>query len=75
MTAVTLRPVGASLGFERPEDLLDRLNQKAGDTLWLVEAADGMLRISAKSSDHDDQMRAGREGMIAYREALRELAK
>jgi putative addiction module antidote len=75
VTAIKLRPVGGSLGFELPGDVLGRWNLKVGDEMWLVEADDGTLRLSPASPDHDEQMRLAREGMSAYRDALRELAK
>ncbi len=75
MTAIKLLPVGGSLGFELPEDLLGRLKLKSGDMMWLTEAEDGTLRISAATPDHEVQMRLAREGMRDYRDALRELAK
>jgi putative addiction module antidote len=75
MTAVKLLPLGGSLGFELPDDIRDRLKLKAGDVLWLDEAEDGTLRISSASPNHAEQMRLAREGMSAYRDALRELAK
>jgi putative addiction module antidote len=75
MTVITLRPVGQSLGFELPADVLDRLNLKAGDPLLLSETADGTLRIARADAGHDEQMRLAREGMRDYRDALRELAK
>ena len=75
MTAVTIRPVGEALGFELPEDLRARLKLKAGDILWLAEGEDGSLRILTSAPDHDAQMALAREGMAAYRETLRELAK
>ena len=75
MTVVTVRPMGESLGFELPEDVRARLKLKAGDTLWLAEGEDGSLRILTSQPGHDSQMALAREGMAAYREALRELAK
>ena len=75
MTKLKVRPVGNALGVVLPEEVLGRLNLKDGDTLLLMEAPDGSMRIMPYDTDADAQMRAAREGMESYRNALRELAK
>ena len=55
--------------------MLARLNVKDGDALYLTETPDGSLRITPYDPAFDAQMRAARDGMAQYRNALRELAK
>lgn len=75
MTSLKIRQVGNSLGVVLPKDLLAKLNVKDGDSLFLVETPDGSLKLTPYDPEFDAQMRAGREGMNEYRNALRELAK
>lgn len=75
MTQLKVRPIGNSLGVVLPKEVLGRLNVKDGDTLFLTEAPDGSMRITPYDPEFEAQMRAAREGMGRYRNALRELAK
>ena len=75
MTQIKVRPVGNSLGVVLPKEALGRLNVKEGDVLYLTEAPDGAMRITAYDPTFDAQLRAARDGMAAYRNALRQLAK
>ncbi len=70
-----MRPFGRSLGLEIPEDMLARLDLKAGDSLLLSQAEDGSLVVTRAEPAQAEQMRVAREGMRNYRDALRELAK
>ncbi len=75
MTQLKVRRIGNSLGVVLPKDALARLNAKDGDTLFLTEGPDGSMRITPYDPEFEAQMRAAREGMGRYRNALRELAK
>lgn len=75
MTQLKVRPIGNSLGVVLPKEALARLNVKDGDTLFLTEGPDGSMRITPYDPEFEAQMRAAREGMGRYRNALRELAK
>lgn len=75
MIQLKIRPIGNSLGVVLPKDVLSRLNLKAGDSLYVIEAADGSMQITSYDPAFDDQMRAAREGMAKYRNTLHELAK
>ena len=75
MTSLKIRQVGNSLGVVLPKDLLAKLNVKDGDSLFVVETPDGSLKITPYDPEFDAQIRAAREGMKEYRNALRELAK
>jgi putative addiction module antidote len=75
MTALRIRKVGNSLGVVMPKEIVSRLNVKDGDAVFLTEAPDGSLRITPYDPAFEDQMSAAKEGMAAYRNTLRELAK
>jgi len=75
MTQLKVRPVGNSLGVVIPKETLARLNLKDGDTLYLTESPGGSMRITPYDPAFEEQMRAAREAMAQYRNALRELAK
>lgn len=75
MTQLKVRQIGNSLGVVLPKEALARLNVKDGDTVFLTEAPDGSMRITPYDPSFDVQMRAAREGMGKYRNALRRLAK
>ena len=70
-----VRPVGNSLGVVLPKEALARLNAKNGDILHLTVAPDGSLRVTPYDPEFETQMELAREGMSAYRNTLRELAK
>ncbi len=75
MTALKVRQIGNSLGVVLPKDVLARLNLAEGDSVFVTEAPDGTMRITPYDPAFETQMRAAREGMTAYRNTLRELAK
>ena len=75
MMELKVRPVGNSLGVVLPDVLLERLNLKDGDTLYLTEAPDGSMRVRPHDKNFETQVSASREAMAAYRNTLRELAK
>ena len=75
MIQLKVRPVGNSLGVVLPREALARLNLKDGDSLYLTELTDGSMRITPYDPAFEAQMRAAREGMGQYRNALRELAR
>jgi putative addiction module antidote len=75
MTALRIRKVGNSLGVVMPKDVVAKLNVKDGDNIFLTEAPDGSLRITPYDPAFEKQMDAARDGMAAYRNTLRELAK
>ncbi|HKN27172.1 MAG TPA: AbrB/MazE/SpoVT family DNA-binding domain-containing protein [Roseiarcus sp.] len=70
-----MRPIGASLGEVLPKEILARLKVKSGDSLHLDKAPDGSMRITHYDPEFEAQMRLARQGMVKFRNALRELAK
>lgn len=75
MQPIKLRRIGNSLGVVLPKEVLVQLKVDEGDKLFVTQAPDGSMRISAYDPDFEEQMKAAEEGMAAYRNTLRELAK
>lgn len=75
MIQLKVRQVGNSLGVVLPKEALARLNLKDGDILYLTESPEGSMRITPYDPAFEAQMRAAREGMGQFRNALRELAR
>ena len=69
-----VRKIGNSEGVIIPKEMLERLGVGAGDRLDIVETRDG-LQLGKPDTDFAEQMRAARQGMKKYHDALRELAK
>jgi putative addiction module antidote len=74
MASVKLRAVGNSVGVVFPKELLARYNLSAGDSVQVVETADGFL-LTPVSQDTEAQLQLGRELMRRYRETFAALAK
>lgn len=74
MKKTKIRAIGNSCGVTIPKAMLDRLQVREGDAVYLVEHADG-IEIKAGDPEFERQAAALREGLGAYRNAMRELAK
>ena len=74
MIALKVRKVGNSLGVVLPREALDRLKVEEGATLFLTDAPDG-YRVTPYDPEFERQMALAEEGMAAYRNTLRALAK
>lgn len=66
--------IGNSLGATLPKEVLQKLNVKEGDTIFLTETPDG-FQITTYDPDFEAAMQAFAETRNNYRNALRELAK
>lgn len=66
--------IGNSLGATLPKEVLQKLNVKEGDTIFLTETSDG-FQITAYDPDFEAAIQAFAETRKNYRNALRELAK
>jgi len=69
-----LRKVGNSVGLVLPKQALAHLKAGEGDTIYLTEAADGSLRMTA-NPEVSKQMEVFKSLMHRYHNTLRELAK
>jgi len=74
MLDLKVRKVGNSLGTVFPREALDRLKVREGDRVFLTETPDG-YRVTPYDSEFERQMELAEEGMAAYRNTLRALAK
>jgi putative addiction module antidote len=69
-----LRAIGNSTGIVLPKEVLNELDLKQDDKVFLVKTEDG-YKITAYDETFKKQMDAAQEGMQKYRNTLRELAK
>ena len=74
MAALKLTRIGNSVGVILPKEVLARLKLEKGDTLYLTDAANGVL-LTPYSAEFEAQMTAARGVMKKRRNVLRELAK
>lgn len=74
MMQVKVTSIGNSVGIVLPKEALVRLKVEKGDTLYLVETAEGFT-LTPYQQDFEVQMQAAEKVMKKYRNALRELAK
>ena len=70
----TITKIGNSTGVILPKEAVARLKVKKGDTVFLIETPEGYA-ISPYDPEFETQMKAAREGMAKFRNALHELAK
>ena len=69
------RKVGNSVGLILPKEILNRMNVREGDRVFLTEGPDGGFRITPYDPGFEEQMSAAESVMKRYRNTLRELAK
>lgn len=74
MATLKLRSIGNSVGLVLPKELLARMNLAEGDTVQVVESADGLL-LTSMPRETETQLELGREMMRKYRETFAALAK
>jgi len=72
--ALTIRAIGNSSGVLLPKELLELLNVKQGDKLFVTRTPDGVV-LKPYDEDFAEQMTLAREIMRKDRNILRELAK
>jgi len=70
-----VRKIGNSLGIVLSKEALNALKVEEGSTLYLTEAPEGSLRITADNVGFKEKMDVAESLMRRYRNALRELAK
>ncbi len=75
MTSLKLISVGTSTGVVLPKDVLTRLNVAKGDTLYVLEEADGSIRLTPYDPAFASKMEHAEDIMRRYRNTLHELAK
>ncbi|RAK65391.1 AbrB/MazE/SpoVT family DNA-binding domain-containing protein [Phenylobacterium kunshanense] len=75
MIALKVSQVGNSVGVVLPKEALVKLGVQKGDVVYLTEAADGEMRISAYNPSVAEEIAAGEAFMDEYRDTFRALAK
>jgi putative addiction module antidote len=74
MSALKLTQIGNSVGLILPKELLAKLGVGKGDTVYAIEAENG-IRLTTADPEFESQMEVAREIMKRRRAVLRELAK
>ena len=74
MAALKLMSIGNSVGVIIPKELLARLGVQKGDTLFAIDAPDGVY-FSVSDPEFEAKMAVARRVMKERRNVLRELAK
>ncbi len=73
MQKLTLNKHGNSFSITLPEELVEKLNMKEGDALFITETDNG-ITLSKYDEQLEKAMEIYRQGSEKYRYALRELA-
>lgn len=74
MTALKLTQIGNSVGVILPKEVLARLKLEKGDTVFVTDAANGVL-LTPYDPALDEQLKLGREFMHEFRDTFHQLAK
>ena len=74
MTALKLTQIGNSVGVILPKEVLARLKLEKGDTVFVVDAANGVT-LTPYDPTVDEQLKAGRAFMHEFRDTFHQLAK
>ncbi|HEX5130318.1 MAG TPA: AbrB/MazE/SpoVT family DNA-binding domain-containing protein [Usitatibacter sp.] len=74
MATLKITQVGNSLGLILPREIVERLKLAKGETVSVVETAQG-IEITPYDPDFEKKLTAARKVTKRYRNALRELAK
>ena len=74
IAALTISAIGNSSGVVLPKELLELLNVKQGDKLFVMRTPEG-IALKPYDEDFAEQMDLAREIMREDRNILRELAK
>jgi len=74
MTSLKLTQIGNSVGVILPKEVLARLKLGKGDTVFVTDAANGVL-LTPYDPAVDEQLEAGREFMHEFRDTFHQLAK
>lgn len=74
MQTLKLTKIGTSTGMVIPKEMLHRLKVEKGDSLFAIETPEGYL-LTPYDPTIEEQLKAGRDFMKAYRETFKALAK
>ncbi len=75
MFDLKIRKIGNASGVILPRELLNKMNLKEGERVFITEGADGAYRITPYDPEFEQQMKLAKGILSRYRNTLRELAK
>ena len=75
MIEIKVRKFGNSLGVVLPKAVINRLNTKEGEPLFLVEGPHSTYQITPYDPDFETMMSKANDILHRYRNTLRVLAK
>ncbi|HEV1284029.1 MAG TPA: hypothetical protein VNU44_01925 [Bryobacteraceae bacterium] len=75
MIELKVRKFGNSLGVVLPKDVINRLQTKGGEPLFLIEAPDGSYRLTPYDPAFEEKMTKAEDIIARYRNTLHVLAK
>lgn len=75
MIELKVRKFGNSLGVVLPRDVINRLQTKDGEPLFLIEAPDGSYRLTPYDPAFEAKMTKADDIINRYRNTLHTLAK
>ncbi len=73
-TAVKVTAIGNSAGIILPKEILAKLHVEKGDSLYIVDAPDG-VHLTAYDEDFAAEMEVAKRVMRKHRDVLRKLAE
>jgi putative addiction module antidote len=75
MVELKIRKFGSSLGVILPKEVIDRLQARNGERLFLIESGDGDYRLLPCDPAFEKKMAKAGEIMKRYRNTLHTLAR
>ena len=75
MIELKVRKFGNSLGVVLPKEVINRLQTKDGEPLFLIEAPDGGYRLTPYDPGFKEKMAKAEDIISRYRNTLHVLAK
>jgi len=75
MIELKFRKIGNSLGIVLPKEVLARLKDSQGESVYLTDSENGGYRVTALNENFADQMAEAERIMREDRDLLHELAK
>lgn len=69
-----IRKIGNSLGASIPKEILEKMNVKEGDSLYVTQTPDGIY-LTPYDPEFEEAMEAAKNITNRYRNAMKELAK
>jgi putative addiction module antidote len=75
MVELKVRRIGNSLGVVLPKEVINRLQAKDGEALFLMEGPDGSYRLSPYDPTFEKKMKKAQDIISRYRNTLHVLSK